>query len=203
METIAQGDARDILVVTIEREHDDRRPILKSTLPFFSIELVSQSEKPYTTNGTVSKEYRYKAIVTEVPKERSFTGEVLVTDPWDDSRIEHLTVHGDVSGPLKVAPRRLFVPWEVEMQSDWSAKLLVLSRDPLIVPIVHVRDSESSPIIVEHISTSDDKRSHTYQIALSRGRHLESGQHDILISHSAAMDDPIVATVVLQEAASQ
>jgi len=119
--------SRTLTAVTIETEGPTAEPALTTDLPFLSFKLEETSSQPYPGRSTIARKRVYRVGFREKPPSMTFSGEVSLGDPWDNSLNKALRVFGELDASLRVSPATI----ELVSPNGGVARLLVLSDDPI------------------------------------------------------------------------
>lgn len=138
--------SREITVATVEPRNQPAVADLEvsTDVPFFKIEPAGIVEQPYTDTEAVLRKRRYKVGFTEKPS-GTFTGSVIVKDPWEPRSSMTIGVAGQFQSGLTVAPARVVL----NGPENTKASLLVIADEPIAALDLDIEGPPGLPLTVE------------------------------------------------------
>lgn len=159
-------EPRQIVAVTlVPITEENREPIIWHQIPFLKVNPPIIDETVLAEKALRQVRYAYKVGLSSRPPEGLFSGEILVTDPWDANNLVRITVSLETPSPIRVIPSRLIVKRDGR-DGTGEATFTVLSRLPMTKLSVMDQNSIKSPFTIILEDQGKDKRKFIYRLAI-------------------------------------
>lgn len=146
------GDAATLTALTVSADGSPTTPapVVHSDLPFLEIKLASVRADQIVDYPLLRlNRYEYRVAVVAVPPEDTFSGAVIVVDPWDSVRSETIHVLGMSELPLRAIPAAL------DLNGAREQRLTVITPVGSGEPRVTPQGEAGGALTVERLSRTD------------------------------------------------
>jgi hypothetical protein len=192
--SLSESDVREVTVLTWQNTGHHEEAILTSNLPFLQLDLLRFEERISTQPEFSLVKHIYSVRFTSIPSS-PFEGEILVVDPWDESRRQQVGVFGDVHGPFSVLPPRLVLCRTSSAEDGGRAILQVGHQGSGPAPVVEPEGGATNPLNVRPLA-SDETGTSRFEVRLGpvEGQKQE-GMFRLIVRPSPESSERIVVPV--------
>lgn len=207
----AKNMRRGFSVTSVENPGQTIEPTLSSDLPYLKLQKVGVVDREVAGIGipfrrrpvVIARTRKYEARITELPPYATFSGEIIVNDPFGASASKRLDVFGELSADdssLKVVPRTLLL----DRMRGAGGNLLVLCDPPAEEVSISADDSWRHIIRIDEEKREGARQVHLMRVALLvtpdephdpirvRVRHPGTGHEaEVLIRFKAERVEPV------------
>lgn len=137
------GLTREFQLLTVESRAETKEPSVVLDLPFLEARKLGEKIEPRGDDegGIVTRTRTYQVRLASRPPSPTFSGTLIVTDPWNAVRFEQLRVFGQFQSSIRVLPPAL------RLNAGEQRTVVVSSTEPSERLRIHWEGKDPGPLL--------------------------------------------------------